>query len=271
VKLASGGIEWRYEDSGEVALPPLLLLHGFTGNIRTWDFISPDLTGEFRLIKLDLPGHGQSSLPKRAIATGDLAHRIGEFSLLLGLDKISLLGYSMGGRIAMHLALLLPELIRNLILIGASPGITNLSERRRRAAADSKLADDLEARGSDWFESHWSNLPLFSTQESLPEDVKRALRAVRLSQSPEGLAYALRNWSPGRQADLRDELRESEAPALLLAGALDEKYCALNRELAELSPGVFNCREVEAAGHAVHLEAPDATANLIRTFLATQE
>jgi 2-succinyl-6-hydroxy-2,4-cyclohexadiene-1-carboxylate synthase len=248
--------------------PPLLLLHGFTGSAGTWREMREAWRGR-RTVAVDLIGHGASDAPaderryemKRCIA--DLV------ALLDALDigRTSVLGYSMGGRVALHLALAAPERVSALVLESASPGIGEAAERAARVAADRALADEIERDGVAAFIDRWERLPLFASQQRLPEARRAALRTQRLANRAAGLANSLRGMGAGAQAPLWNRLGELAMPALLVAGDEDEKYRDIARRMSRSMPGA-EAVIVPDAGHAVHLEQPPAFTRRIKEFLA---
>jgi len=248
--------------------PALLLLHGFTGDLHTWDPFVPAWSQKFRVIAVDLPGHGRTGAPRDPEryrlerCAADLVRLLDE----LGADDVRVLGYSMGGRVALHLALAAPQRVTALVLESASPGIRDPAERAARRQADEELAAFIEREGVASFVERWERLPLFATQARLPEGVRSAVRAQRLRQRAEGLANALRGMGAGVQEPLHGRLGEIQAPALLLAGALDEKYVSIVQEMAALMPRA-RAVIVPDAGHAVHLERPDAFMQAVTEFL----
>ncbi len=258
--------------AGDVKARPLVLLHGFTGSAETWTPFLPALTRQSRVIAVDLLGHGRSDAPDDPQRYRMECCVEGLLALLddLGVAQIDVLGYSMGGRVALHLATAAPERVRALVLESASPGIEDPHERQARAAADAALAERLEREGLEAFVTYWEQQPLFATQARLPEAARAYLRAQRLRQRPLGLANSLRGMGAGRQEPLWDRLGELRMPALIITGALDEKYCAIGRRMAACMP----CARLEIvpdAGHAVHLEQPEAFTRLVVAFLSGSE
>jgi 2-succinyl-6-hydroxy-2,4-cyclohexadiene-1-carboxylate synthase len=255
--------------------PALLLLHGFTGSSITW---APHLEAwsDFTTIAVDLLGHGHSDCPADADryrverCVEDLVGLLDD----LGVPRTAVLGYSMGGRIALRLALYLarhwPERLWALVLESTSPGIADARERVARAQRDAAIAAAIERDGPAGiatFVDHWETLPLFATQHRLPASAREALRRQRLANSPTGLANSLRGMSPGVQEPVLTRLHTMEAPVLLLAGVLDEKYCALARQMAVAFPHA-QIEAVPDTGHAIHLERPAVFAQTVRSFLA---
>jgi 2-succinyl-6-hydroxy-2,4-cyclohexadiene-1-carboxylate synthase len=250
---------------------PLVLLHGFTGGAENWRPLSAAWAGRFRTIAVDLLGHGRSDAPadparyrmERCVA--DLAAALDQ----LGQPGVSVLGYSMGGRIALHFAAAYPERVRALVLESASPGLAAPEERAARVAADEALARQLERDGLEAFVDYWERLPLFASQARLPESVRAVQRAQRLCNNPQGLANSLRGLGTGAQPSLWERLPELHAPTLLVAGALDAKFTAIARQMAAALPAA-QLASVPEAGHTVHLERPDVFATLVADFLRDQ-
>ncbi|MCH8994591.1 MAG: 2-succinyl-6-hydroxy-2,4-cyclohexadiene-1-carboxylate synthase [Chloroflexi bacterium] len=264
-RIAANGVSFNVDVRGEG--PALLLLHGFTGSSATWTPYLDAWRG-FTAIAVDLLGHGESDAPpdphrytmERCIE--DLSALLDE----LDLPRAAVLGYSMGGRVALRLALHAPERVSALVLESASPGIEDSSEREERVRSDGALADSIERDGIEAFVDRWQAQPLFATQARLPETVRNELRRQRLSNDPIGLANSLRGMGAGAQEPVLDRLSAVNIPTLLLVGEEDENYCALARRMAAALP----CSKLEivsGAGHTVHLEQPDAFASNVQKFL----
>lgn len=250
------------------AAPSLLLLHGFSGSADEWAELTPHLAPLRRVIAVDLLGHGRSPAPADAAAYTMgrcVADLLGVMDGLK-IGRFDVLGYSMGGRAALHLAAAAPGRVRSLILESASPGLADPAEAAARAAADDALAGRIEAEGVGWFADHWGGIPLFASQAALPGEARAALRERRLRNSAAGLAGSLRGMGTGRQGSLWHRLGELAMPALLITGELDGKFAAINKEMAALMPGAHHTA-VPGAGHAIHLERPRDFADLVVGFL----
>lgn len=268
--LSINGARYFVEQHGDG--PPLLLLHGFTGSGRSWQPLFGELARHRRVITVDLPGHGRTVMPHdlrrftmQAIAT-DLS------SLLHELDcpETALLGYSMGGRLALHLALHAPDRFTTLILESASPGLKTMAGRAARAAADEQLALDIETAGIASFVDRWERLPLFDTQRTrLTAAEHDRLRRGRLSTDPSGLANSLRGMGTGVQPSLWPQLGETAMPVLLIAGEEDAKFAAIAGEMANEMPSA-TLALVPDAGHTVHLEQKQAYLKLLMAWLDDQ-
>ena len=263
-----GGIDITYVDSGSGS--PLLMLHGFTGSRLAWQGIEEDLARRFRVIAINLIGHGETSAPDDP---GRYTIRRAVEDILQLLDRLEIsraavLGYSMGGRVAMNLALTAPERLSSLVLESASPGILDPEERRRRAESDERLAMMIEEQRVTAFIDYWEALPLFASQARLDPDVRRRQRELRLAQSPIGLANSLRGMGAGAMEPVTDRLIEFGVPVLYLAGEDDEKYREIGASMVSRMPnGRFHV--VPGAGHTIHLEQPERYVNLVSQFLAS--
>ena len=271
MELTVNGLRWHLlhrpappEPEGE----PLWLLHGFTGSSATWEPLLARLGTQRAVVAVDLIGHGCTDAPADP-ARYTMARAVEDLLALmdaLGSGRICLLGYSMGGRLALHLALAAPQRLACLILESASPGIADPARREARRAADEELATFIEQAGIEAFVQRWERHPLWASQASLPEATKQALRRQRLAQRPQGLAHSLRGMGVGAQAPLWERLGELTMPVLLVAGELDAAYRQMASEMARRMPRA-RCHVVEGAGHAVHLEHPEAFVAAVTRFL----
>jgi 2-succinyl-6-hydroxy-2,4-cyclohexadiene-1-carboxylate synthase len=249
--------------------PSLLALHGFTGTARTWIRLADDLGGERRVIAPDLLGHGRSSAPSDPSRYA-LEHQADDLAALLAaIDALpaDVVGYSMGARLALVLALRHPDAVSALLLESPSAGIADDRERAQRRAADEALATLLDHDGLGAFVEAWEAQPLLASQAALPEDARTALRAERLAHDPRGLAASLRGAGQGVMAPLGDRLPAIACPALVIAGALDPAGLARARVVAAGLPG-GHLEIVRGAGHTPHLEQPKAFIALARAHLA---
>ena len=259
------GITWHIRESGAEGLPPLVMLHGFAGSSNTWDLLVSRLNEQFRVLLIDLPGFGGSSLPERGFGLWELSDALAELTHIISLPKAYWCGYSMGGRIALHVALQHPGIVNKLAVIGASPGIADSNERAQRRASDAELAANIRARGIEWFQEFWSNLPLFASQRMLDSDTQAWLKQERLANDPEGLALALESWGPGEQEWLLPKLADLRCPVLLMAGERDDKFLALSQQIAHVIPSC-ELAAVPNAGHAAHIENPEVVSRELRDF-----
>lgn len=244
---------------------PLLLLHGFTGSSANWQPILPALAEKFRVIAPDLPGHGQTRVngPFTMAATAGL---LADLLDHLSITQTHLLGYSMGGRLALYCGAHWPDRVRALVLESASPGLKTTPERAERKARDDALADRIERQGIIWFVDHWEQLPLWNSQKRLPHTVRQQQRDRRLQNDPAGLARSLRDMGTGVQPSLWDALPELALPVHLIVGAEDDKFLGIAQEMTALLPDARFVR-VADAGHTVHLEQPRYYTRTVAAFL----
>lgn len=244
---------YAYQTTGKGE--PLILLHGFTGSKHTWDQFIKLWQTSFQVITLDLPGHGQTitNTPRTIEMTAD---DLREVLRHLNIDKAHIVGYSMGGRTALTYALTYPETILSLTLESASPGLDSQKERRQRRQGDEQLIERLNKDGLSSFVNFWENIPLFSTQKWLREDIQEKIRQERLGQSPPGLVNSLRYMGTGQQPSLWNDLQSLNARVLLIVGEHDEKFVKLNEQMQKRLPNV-KLKVIKHAGHAVHIEQPD--------------
>jgi len=235
----------------------LALIHGFTQTGRSWDPLRPALERRFEVVTPDLPGHG---------ARSEVAVDLSEAARLLAAEcgEASYVGYSMGGRVGLHLALAHPELVRRLVLVGASPGIEDAAERAARRQADEDLARSLEEEGLEEFLARWLDLPLFA---GLPPDA--AGLAARRQNTSAGLAASLRRMGTGSQEPLWHRLVDLTMPVLLVAGERDPKFSELASEMARRIGDQAAVAVVPDAGHACHLERPEAFLDVVVPFLSS--
>ena len=262
-------LSYNLHSWGSQPARPALLLHGFTGHGGSWAQAGQTFAAAgYRALAPDLLGHGRSpapSHPKRyhmARAAADLASLLEELSC----GAPHLLGYSMGGRLALYFALAYPERTRTLTLVSASPGIESLTERAERRGRDNALADLIEQDGIAAFVDYWESLPMWKSQQrNLSAVQRRQLREQRLQNNPTGLANSLRGMGTGAQPPLHSDLPSLSVPTLLIVGAEDEKFVTANQHMTQK---ITNAHFVSfpETGHAVHLERPRASASQILSF-----
>jgi len=243
--------------------PPLVLAHGFTQTGRVWGGLDDELARDHSLVQVDLPGHGRS-----ALVTVDLWAGAALLGAAGGVGDY--LGYSMGARFALHLALERPDVVRRLVLVSGTAGLDSEDERARRRAADEALADRLQPLGGgpatdtvDEFVARWVTAPLFGVVPTAAQGLEQ-----RRTNTAAGLASSLRLAGTGTMTPLWDRLPGLSMPVLMVTGARDEKFSALGRRLVDAIGGPVEHVTVPDADHAPHLQRPDVVAGAVRAFLA---
>jgi 2-succinyl-6-hydroxy-2,4-cyclohexadiene-1-carboxylate synthase len=238
--------------------PSILLLHGFSNTAGCWRRLrAAGVAERFRVIAPDIRGHGSASA-QRPVA---LSPVLGDIAALAPVTGVTVLGYSQGGRIALHAALdpRVGPRIRHLVLIGASPGLADPAERAARWRSDERLADELETMSMAAFAARWARTPVLA---GVSDDIAQESQADRMGCEPAGLAAALHGLGTGALPSLWSRLGELTMPVTLIAGERDAKFTALAWEMAERIPRV-QVAIIPGAGHQVHLEDPEAVAALL--------
>lgn len=235
----------------------LAFLHGFTQTHHHWHRVAhqvADRVGGSAIVLPDLPGHGLSSTDDRGIDDTAVA-------LASSVGPATYVGYSMGGRVALHAALLDDSPVERLVLIGATPGVADDAERAERRRLDDERAAHIEQIGVDAFLDEWLAAPMFAT---LPPDADGLI--LRRRNTAAGLAHSLRTAGTGVQRSLWDELHRITVPVLVIAGALDTKFTDIGRRMTVALPDA-TFASIDGAGHAAHSERPDDVAATITRWL----
>ena len=246
---------------------PVTLLHGFTQSGRSWRELIAKMPPGWRWIVPDLRGHGETQIRHDALCsmeacTRDLVALWDE----LGVERSHVVGYSMGGRLALHMAAKRPERLLSLVTIGAHAGLDE-GAREGRRRGDDALAKRIEKEGIEAFVGYWGSLPLFAGLERRGPSYVAEVRAERLRNHVAGLACSLRGMGAGAMEPVWDELAQVSVPCTFVAGQLDHGYVASARRLAATAPN-SRYEVVPRAGHAVHQERPDAFARVLAAHLA---
>jgi 2-succinyl-6-hydroxy-2,4-cyclohexadiene-1-carboxylate synthase len=232
------------------------LLHGFTQTKSAWDPVIALLGNDFHTISFDAPGHGDAAmLPFNCSEAAEAINNIA--------GEATYVGYSLGGRIMLHAALLFPEEVERLVLISASPGIQDPTEREARIAADSTLAERIGSLGVEAFVDDWMSMPMFAGLDSSNNQ-----RAARLTNTADGLIRSLKLCGTGAQESFWSRLGELKMPVLLIVGESDQKFVDLNQEMKNAIGSNAQLEIVPGVGHSVPLEDPECVARLIAEFVA---
>lgn len=262
--LEGADVRLNYEVIGEGT--PVTLLHGFTQSGRSWHEVISKMPAGWMWIVPDLRGHGDTRVRPGAPHTMDAC--TGDLEMLwdhLGIPRTHLAGYSMGGRLALHVAATRPERILSLLTIGAHAGLED-DAREGRRRGDEALAERIEKDGLEAFVNYWSSLPLFAGLERRGPSFVARVRAERMNNHVAGLGQSLRGMGAGAMRPVWDELARVRCPCTFVAGQLDHGYVASARRLATSVPN-GRVVVVQRAGHTVHQERPEAFARLLLAHL----
>ena len=238
--------------AGDDSKPGIVFLHGFLGSGRDWLPVADMLGDRFHCLMPDLPGHGEHPPP---FDPGPEAFHNAAIGLLYGIEPLHagplhVVGYSMGGRMALYLALRFSEWFTTATIVSASPGLRTAEERESRRVHDESLAADVE-RDFDAFLESWYSLPLFSTLKSSPAFAE--VFAARRSGDPMALADSLRAFGTGNQPQLWDELAGNRLPIMFCAGEKDAKFVEIAGQMVNLCPG--SALEIfPGCGHTLQVE-----------------
>jgi 2-succinyl-6-hydroxy-2,4-cyclohexadiene-1-carboxylate synthase len=265
VILDRGDVRLNYFVAGDG--PAVTLLHGFTQSGRSWREIISRMPEGWKWVVPDLRGHGETQTRHSApcsmeACTADLEMLWDE----LGVERTHLVGYSMGGRLALHVAARRPDRVASLLTIGAHAGLEE-DARAGRRQGDEALAERIEHDGVEAFVNYWGALPLFAGLERRGPAYVAQVRDERLQNHAAGLACSLRGMGAGVMEPLWDELGHLSVSCTFVAGQLDHGYVASARRLAATVPN-GRSEIVPRVGHAVHQERPDAFARVLANHLA---
>lgn len=244
--------------------PTLVFLHGFLGSHRDFIHLAIELNqsklNPYNCLLLDLPGHGESlGLPDRTYTLQGAAEAILDTLDHLKIDRPILYGYSMGGRLALYLALRWPDRFSSAFLESTSPGLATSAERSDRREQDKRLAQSIQADFPE-FLNKWYQADLFKSLKTHP--VFPQLLDRRHQNNPKELARSLVNMGTGSQPSLWSELPQAKIPLHLIVGTSDPKFCAINQKMQHLCP-TAQLHEIPNVGHNLHIEAPDAIVKII--------
>lgn len=262
-------VAWYDILKGEAGLPAAVFLHGFMGAGTDWDCITDSLSRDFRCYCPDLPGHGGTVCagPLRMEAAAEAL--VGRLDAL-HIERCTLIGYSMGGRLALYLALTFPERFARVVLESTSPGLKTEEERRPRREHDERLAQRLESLSGDAaafaaFLEEWYQQPLFAGLRQHSAAYQEMLER-RARNNPRALAAALRGMGVGAQPSLWERLPGYRTPTLLIVGEADRKFRIAAEEMCEVSPAIA-VEVLTGCGHNVHLENPSGYTTVLKRFL----
>ena len=238
----------------------VVLLHGFGGTHRAWDGVIERLSPErYRPLALDLPGHGEHADARGVDGEAITFAGCVEHVLAHAPERFTLCGYSLGGRVALHVALAAPERVSRLVLVSTTAGIEDASERAERSASDQRLASELEHAPFGDFIERWRTQPLLADE---PPEVGALAREDQRRNRPDALAAVLRGVGTGEMEPLWDRLAELTMPVAVLVGERDAKFRALGRRMVALLPHAELV--IVPGGHGLPLENPAAVARALQ-------
>lgn len=265
--ISSNGVTYHVQVMGEGE--PIVFLHGFTGNIATWSNATETLRYSYQCIFIDIIGHGETDSPDDSsryhieTVAKDIIHILD----VLAIPRTNIVGYSMGGRLALAISILFSTRIIRLVLESSSPGLRTVEERVARRKSDEKLANRINQEGVQGFVDYWEKIPLFSSQQALTKDIQQEIRQQRLNNNPVGLVNSLKGMGTGSQPSYWDRLNELNLPTLLLCGVLDQKFCRIAEEMS-LSIQNAKVEKIVDTGHAIHVEQPYFFGKIINEFVS---
>ena len=245
-----------------MSVPTVLALHGFGGSGASWDAVAAAAHGAFRTLAPDLRGHGTAKDRRPVTLEGVLDDLRALLRSAAEEGPVELAGYSMGGRIAVHLALEEPALVRRLTLVSSTSGIEDEDERAARRASDEAQAQALERDGVEAFAERWARLPLWDGD---PPAAREAQRAAIAGSDAAGLAAALRGLGAGAVPAVGPRLQALAVPLAVVVGARDRRYRAIGTRLLGLAAQPAGEVVVADAGHGLLREAPAAVAAALRS------
>ncbi|MEL6553487.1 MAG: 2-succinyl-6-hydroxy-2,4-cyclohexadiene-1-carboxylate synthase [Cyanobacteria bacterium J06621_11] len=261
-----------YVTQGDSTQPPLLLLHGFLGNHQDFIPLVATLSRHFYCITVDLPGHGKTRSHPNGYTFPATAQSLLALLNHLNIRQTHLLGYSMGGRIALYLACEFPDCFLRVVLESASPGLRTAEARKSRRESDSAIAHCLQTTSMSSFLTQWYHNPLFASLKNHPEVFSEMLQRRENNNSIE-LSHALKGLGTGEQPSLWEPLTQVRQPLLLIVGALDAKFIAINGAMKALleenkmsASRTVKLKTIKTCGHNIHLEAPAAYALTVLSF-----
>ncbi|HMB91530.1 MAG TPA: 2-succinyl-6-hydroxy-2,4-cyclohexadiene-1-carboxylate synthase [Rhodothermales bacterium] len=252
--------------AGDPSRSTVVLLHGFMGSSADWKSVIQHLASSYHCLAVDLPGHGASSVwPASRFTMAATAEALVDVLYAHHIDSCSLVGYSMGGRLALYFALRYPHRCGKLLLESTSPGLKTAHERAARRKVDEQRAVCLETEDFDEFVRDWYAQALFSSLAQ-HEGLAERMIAARQRNDPRALAQSLRGMGTGQQSSLWERLAALQVPTLAVAGALDAKYVDIARQMKAASDQI-QMAIVPEAGHNVHAEQPASFLDLLIRFL----
>lgn len=242
--------------------PPLLFLHGFMGSKEDWEEVAQALSSHFYCLAIDLPGHGENERID-FLSFNDFLEEFKNFCLTLP-SNLSIIGYSLGGRVALASYFCSKIPFKKLVIESANPGILNLSQKQKRLSEDLSLFSQIKNQNDlNSFLNHWYEMPLFGNIKNHPS----------FSKLIEQKSYTqIKNWqrslnllSVGAFPNLWEKLYELDIPLCYIAGSLDQKYVEIGEKLSSISSQIL-FKKIDNCAHNTHFERPNIFCELINNY-----
>jgi 2-succinyl-6-hydroxy-2,4-cyclohexadiene-1-carboxylate synthase len=255
---------FNYRLSGNKKNRKVLYLHGFMGSMEDWREIIGLLGDDYVQMTLDLPGHGRTQVTDPDVYQFNIC--VDAIVDLIKSQKfypLTIVGYSMGGRLALKMAVEYPQLLNAVVIESAAPGIADMSERNKRKEHDLQLADQLINEWPDFLD-RWYSQPLFNTLRAkinYDDLLKR-----RVLNDPARLALVLKGMGQGVQPSLWQNLAKIQIPVYLIAGEADKKYVGLIKQMTH-HLATYSHVIIKGCGHNVHFEAPQEYVRALKRFI----
>ncbi|MDT3697271.1 MAG: 2-succinyl-6-hydroxy-2,4-cyclohexadiene-1-carboxylate synthase [Ignavibacterium sp.] len=247
----------------------IILLHGFTGSAEDWLPIIEQMPNNYNYVAIDLLGHGKSDSPSnsQSYSVDALIQQLKFIKDKLTKEKVFLIGYSMGGRLALNFSVNYPEDVIGLVLESSTAGIKNDDERNKRYESDLKLVEYIESHSVEEFIELWSDQELFNTQRRFSNDKLKTLKKKKAAAGKTGYANSLRGFSTGIMPPVHGELKKIPFKVLLITGDLDSKFTGIN---ARIVKRFFKAKHkiVRNSGHNTHLEEPKRFIEIVTNYLS---
>lgn len=248
---------------------PILFLHGFTGNLKDWEFVKGNLDKKFTPIFIDLIGHGNSSAPRKIekYNSDNQIELIRKLLIALNLKKVILVGYSMGGRLALSFTAKYPSKVNSLVLISTAFGFENKSEREERIKSDKVLSKQVKNSTIEEFIKYWINIPLFKSYKKLSKNKIETLAKDKIKRNRKvGMQNSLLGFSTGLMKNYFPKLGKIKTKTLLVCGELDKKFIGINKKAVKLLPNA-KLKIVRDTGHNLPFQKPKEFLKLLELFL----
>ncbi|AFZ35345.1 2-succinyl-6-hydroxy-2,4-cyclohexadiene-1-carboxylate synthase [Stanieria cyanosphaera PCC 7437] len=258
--------QFNYSWQGNKNKPVILFLHGFMGDRFDFEQVISLLSSSFSFLTVDLPGHGKTKIfgSEEYYTMSKTAQALIELLQKNQIARCFLVGYSLGGRLALYLTIYFPNYFEKVVLESASPGLIAEKERHLRLKKDCQLAAKLETNDFEAFLNQWYSNSLFNSFKK-HRDFNQAIQK-RLKNNPQELAKSLRNLSTGLQPSLWQQLKFNKIPLLFVVGELDQKFVLINTQMSKLCPN-SQLKIIKNSGHNIHFENPVEYSKVIKNFL----